>query len=90
MCTHQFLFFTDSVPYLRLFQIIELSKNTCEKASQLLTHVNQLVGEEGVSGDGGVLLDERGAALVDVVQALLIAAQVQVIQGRNWREKHIV
>ncbi|CAG5023074.1 unnamed protein product [Parnassius apollo] len=54
--------------------IVDLSKIACEKASQLLTHVNQLVDEVG--GDDGERLDVCGAKLVDVVQALLTAAQI--------------
>ncbi|CAH2060389.1 unnamed protein product, partial [Iphiclides podalirius] len=72
--------FTPRVDPRKGNMIIELSKTCCEKASQLLTHVNQLVDEEGATGDAGeegaALLDERGAALVDVVQALLTAAQI--------------
>lgn len=58
-------------------QVIQLTKTVCDKGSQLLTHVNNLVDEVGVSNDGGALLDERGTALVDVLQALLTGAQVQ-------------
>ncbi|XP_013174651.1 PREDICTED: talin-B-like [Papilio xuthus] len=54
--------------------MIELAKKCCEEASELLTHVNQLVDEVG--GEEGQQLDLLGARLVDVVQALLTTAQI--------------
>ncbi|KPJ14605.1 Talin-2 [Papilio machaon] len=54
--------------------MIELAKKTCEQASELLTHVNQVVDDVG--GEEGQRLDAQGARLVDVVQALLTTAQI--------------
>lgn len=62
------------VTHIRFLQVIKLSKTASEKVSQLQTHVDQLAA--ALSGDSGPLLHERQKVLVDVVQALLIAAQV--------------
>ncbi|XP_068624604.1 talin-2-like [Battus philenor] len=55
-------------------KIIELSKTACERASELLSHVNQLADEVG--SEDGQVLDQCGAKLVDVVQGLLTSAQI--------------